>query len=283
MVYPISVMVPMLSDDVASRCLQPPGAGILRVTLISASHLKNTDTFSKSDPACFLTLHDDTTPVTKLSSMISNNLNPVWNESFEYVVQKACTKFAFQVYDIDGHLSLTSKAKTLLGSCEFFVGDLPADTPFEETLPLHIRDKQRGQLRYRAEWKPFGSLLQHRSEVLALQKSCESVAVMYCKIVSTESLPIQATSIRGVLGGSSCTKKVHIRTLHPRSQCSHGPQDCYVVVCVCLTQLLSDGHVVCVIGATSMYTPRYTIAEGVLEFSVGTIDDTNVAYTCASV
>lgn len=97
MVYPISVLVPVLSDEVASRCLQPPGAGILRVTLLSASHLKNTDTFSKSDPACFLTLHDDTAPVTKLSSMISNNLNPVWNESFEYIVNKASTKFAFQV------------------------------------------------------------------------------------------------------------------------------------------------------------------------------------------
>ncbi|RIA90263.1 C2 domain-containing protein [Glomus cerebriforme] len=71
--------------------------GVLRVTIVEARHLKDTDIFGKSDPYVKLILDKHNVQSTKPKS---NNLNPTYNEQFIFNINGQ-RKLAVQVWDKD--------------------------------------------------------------------------------------------------------------------------------------------------------------------------------------
>jgi Ca2+-dependent lipid-binding protein len=65
--------------------------GTLDVKLVEARNLKNTDFIGKSDPFAILFVRPIPSRMEK-SKVISNNLNPIWNESFKLVVEDPDTQ-----------------------------------------------------------------------------------------------------------------------------------------------------------------------------------------------
>lgn len=62
-----------------------PAVGVLRVTIISASHLPKTDLYGSCDPYCTASFEDGF--VTVKTEVKKNTLNPNWNETFLLPVQ----------------------------------------------------------------------------------------------------------------------------------------------------------------------------------------------------
>ncbi|KAL3838580.1 hypothetical protein ACJIZ3_023171 [Penstemon smallii] len=98
--WPVRNIVPILPGDYSSLELKP--VGTLEVKLIEAKELTNKDLIGKSDPFAKIfirPLHDKT----KTSKTINNQLNPIWNEHFEFVVEDVLTQqLTVRVYDDEG-------------------------------------------------------------------------------------------------------------------------------------------------------------------------------------
>eukprot|EP00668_Euglena_longa_P015743 GGOE01019884.1.p1 GENE.GGOE01019884.1~~GGOE01019884.1.p1 ORF type:complete len:963 (+),score=311.32 GGOE01019884.1:22-2889(+) len=127
--------------------LYEPPAGVLRVTVLGAKGLKNTDGGSLwsfvrtdvSDPYCLLSLGGDTYTTTT----ISNSLDPVWNDQkFDFVVAIAAQLLTVELYDDD-----VTNADDFLGRVVVNCGDLIAQP--DVWLPL---SDGPGQLHLSTEW-----------------------------------------------------------------------------------------------------------------------------------
>jgi Ca2+-dependent lipid-binding protein len=166
LVFPNRITVPVLSDEQLRTRSKPPGAGILRIHLEGATGLRNADLLGKSDPMCCMMLHDEDQEQTLTSSVRQNDLNPVWDEMFEFVVANPNANFEFHIYDVDDDV-LTSKVmrkdagsgfmgKEHLGSASMPFQDFPVDSPIRHIVPLlSSRKKPAGNLTVTATWKPF--------------------------------------------------------------------------------------------------------------------------------
>ncbi|XP_057824972.2 synaptotagmin-2 isoform X2 [Cryptomeria japonica] len=80
--WPKSLDIPILDDP---RAMKKP-VGMLNVKVIGASNLKKMDILGKSDPYVKLKLTGDKLQ-SKKTSVKMNNLNPEWNEAFNFVVK----------------------------------------------------------------------------------------------------------------------------------------------------------------------------------------------------
>lgn len=85
--------------------------GKLKVTVIKANDLKNMELLGKSDP--YVVVH--VRPLFKVKTQVKdNNLNPVWNETFEIIAEdKETQSLIFEVLvplclSPDSSLSLTT-------------------------------------------------------------------------------------------------------------------------------------------------------------------------------
>ncbi|ONK72371.1 uncharacterized protein A4U43_C04F18720 [Asparagus officinalis] len=81
--------------------------GVLEVKLVQAKGLANKDLVGKSDP--FVVAYIRPLPDRmKTSKTINNELNPIWNEHFEFIVKVVSTqRLIVKVYDDEGvHLEL---------------------------------------------------------------------------------------------------------------------------------------------------------------------------------
>ncbi|KGN46228.1 synaptotagmin-5 [Cucumis sativus] len=83
--------------DISELELKPQGR--LTVTVVKANNLKNMEMIGKSDP--YVVAH--VRPLFKLKTKtIENNLNPVWNEELDFIVEdKETQSIIFEVYDKD--------------------------------------------------------------------------------------------------------------------------------------------------------------------------------------
>ncbi|KAL6502094.1 Synaptotagmin-5 [Orobanche gracilis] len=98
--WPIRKIVPIIPGDYSY--LEVKTVGILEVKLIEAKELTNKDIIGKSDPfakICIRPLRDRT----KTSKTIDNQINPIWNEHFEFEVEDVSTQnLTVKVYDDEG-------------------------------------------------------------------------------------------------------------------------------------------------------------------------------------
>ena len=71
------------------------GGGKLKVKVLNGRSLQNKETFQTSDPYCRLELGT----VIHKTKYISSNLNPDWNEEFEFAVQPGQDVIALSIWD----------------------------------------------------------------------------------------------------------------------------------------------------------------------------------------
>jgi Ca2+-dependent lipid-binding protein len=153
--WPVRKVVPILPGDYSDLELKP--VGILEVKLVQAKELTNKDIIGKSDPYALLYIR----PLrnrTKKSKTINNDLNPIWNEHFEFIVEDASTQHLFvKVFDDEG-----LQSSELIGCTDIKLSELQPGKVKDVWLKL-VKDleiqrdnKNRGQVHLELLYCPFG-------------------------------------------------------------------------------------------------------------------------------
>ncbi|KAF3790977.1 Synaptotagmin-4 [Nymphaea thermarum] len=97
--WPHRIVVPLGGVDVDISELELRPQGKLQITVAKATDLKNMEMIGKSDPYVVLYIRPLFKSKTKV---IENNLNPVWDETFELIVEdKETQTVIFEVFDED--------------------------------------------------------------------------------------------------------------------------------------------------------------------------------------
>ncbi|EFJ23674.1 plant synaptotagmin [Selaginella moellendorffii] len=152
--WPMRQVVPILAGDYSD--LQLRTCGRLVVKVVQAKDLLNMDLFGKSDP--FAQLFIRPIPARrKRTKTIDNDLNPVWNEVFEFEIEDPATQKLFvHIFDED-----SVQASELIGSTQVPVRELQPGSLTEYWLPL-VKDlgnkkenKYRGQVQLELLYMPL--------------------------------------------------------------------------------------------------------------------------------
>ncbi|KMZ76038.1 Synaptotagmin-5 [Zostera marina] len=115
--WPVRIIIPIIPGDYSDLELKP--AGILEVKLVQARGLTNKDIVGKSDPFAKVYVRPIKDRIKK-SKTINNDLNPIWNEHFEFIVEDASTQnLVIKIYDDEG-----LGAAELIGCTRVYLNDL---------------------------------------------------------------------------------------------------------------------------------------------------------------
>ncbi|XP_019440707.1 PREDICTED: synaptotagmin-5-like isoform X2 [Lupinus angustifolius] len=153
--WPVRKVIPILPGDYSDLELKP--VGILEVKLVQAKDLTNKDFIGKSDPYAVLFVR----PIrdrTETSKTIDNDLNPIWNEHFEFIVEDVSTQhLTVKVHDSEG-LGLSD----LIGCAHIRLSELQPGKVKDVWLKL-VKDleiqrdnKNRGKVHLELLYYPFG-------------------------------------------------------------------------------------------------------------------------------
>ncbi|MBA0709046.1 hypothetical protein Golax_024117 [Gossypium laxum] len=147
--WPVRKIIPILPGDYSDLELKP--VGMLEVKLIQARDLTNKDIIGKSDPyaknlsfcACIFQ---------------NNDLNPIWNEHYEFIIEDATTQhLVVRIYDDEG-----VQASEFIGCAQVLLSELEPGKVKDVWLNL-VKDleiqrdsKYRGQVHLELLYCPFG-------------------------------------------------------------------------------------------------------------------------------
>ncbi|KAL5547749.1 hypothetical protein UlMin_002980, partial [Ulmus minor] len=153
--WPVRKIVPILPGDYSDLELKP--VGILEVKLVQAKDLTNKDLVGKSDPYAVLFIRPLRDRMKK-SKTINNDLNPIWNEHYEFVVEDETTQhLTVKIYDSEG-----LQNSELLGCARVNLHELQPGKVKDVWLKL-VKDldvardtKNRGQVHLELLYCPFG-------------------------------------------------------------------------------------------------------------------------------
>ncbi|XP_059635175.1 synaptotagmin-5-like [Cornus florida] len=153
--WPVRKVVPILPGDYSDLELKP--VGILEVKLVQAKELTNKDIIGKSDPFAVLYIRPLPDRM-KTSKVVNNQLNPIWNEHFEFIVEDESTQhLVVKVYDDEG-----IQQSELIGCAQIQLKHLEPGKVKDVWLPL-VKDlevqrdnKNRGQVHLELLYCPFG-------------------------------------------------------------------------------------------------------------------------------
>ncbi|CAI9765202.1 unnamed protein product [Fraxinus pennsylvanica] len=97
--WPHRIVVPIGGIPVDTSELELKPHGKLTITVLRANNLKNKELIGKSDPYSVVYIH----PLFKFKTKaIENNLNPVWNQTFELIAEdKETQSLIIEVFDKD--------------------------------------------------------------------------------------------------------------------------------------------------------------------------------------
>ncbi|XP_010053878.2 synaptotagmin-4 [Eucalyptus grandis] len=97
--WPHRIVVPIGGIPVDTSDLELKPQGKINVTVVKANDLKNMEMIGKSDPYVVVYIR----PLFKVKTkVVDNNLNPVWNQSFELIAEDKETQFlTVEVFDQD--------------------------------------------------------------------------------------------------------------------------------------------------------------------------------------
>ncbi|XP_009631332.1 synaptotagmin-5-like [Nicotiana tomentosiformis] len=153
--WPVRKIIPILPGDYSDLELKP--TGVLEVKLVQAKELTNKDLIGKSDPFAELYVRPIRDRMKK-SKTINNQLNPVWNEHFEFVIEDPLTQhLVVKIYDDEG-----LQAAELIGCAHIRLNELEPGKVKDVWLKL-VKDleiqrdqKNRGQVHLELLYCPYG-------------------------------------------------------------------------------------------------------------------------------
>lgn len=153
--WPVRKVIPILPGDYSDLELKPVGK--LEVKLVQAKGLTNKDIIGKSDPFAELYVRPVRDKIKK-SKIINNDLNPVWNEHFQFVVEDPLTQhLVIKIYDDEG-----LQASELIGCAHVKLNELEPGKVKDIWLPL-VKDleiqrdkKDRGHVNLELLYCPIG-------------------------------------------------------------------------------------------------------------------------------
>ncbi|KAM6544008.1 hypothetical protein CsatB_008455 [Cannabis sativa] len=154
--WPVRKIVPMIPGDYSDLELKPVGR--LEVKLVQAKDLSNKDMVGKSDPFAVLFIRP-LREKTKRSKTINNQLNPIWNEHFEFIVEDSSTQhLTIRIFDDEG-----IQTSELIGCSQTPLKDLEPGKVKNIWLKL-VKDlevqrdtKYRGEVQLELLYCPFGT------------------------------------------------------------------------------------------------------------------------------
>ncbi|RLN40363.1 synaptotagmin-5-like [Panicum miliaceum] len=127
--WPHRIVVPLGGVDVDVSDLELKPHGKLTVTVVRADSLKNKELIGKSDPYVVLFIRP---MFREKTSVIDDNLNPQWNETFELIAEdKETHALILEVFDED-----KMKQDKRLGIAKLPLSDLGMETVQEVNLQL---------------------------------------------------------------------------------------------------------------------------------------------------
>ncbi|XVE53594.1 hypothetical protein DITRI_Ditri03aG0014800 [Diplodiscus trichospermus] len=154
--WPVRKIIPILPGDYSDLELKP--VGTLEVKLVQAKGLANKDIVGKSDPFAVLFVRPLPGKM-KTSKTINNQLNPIWNEHYEFIVEDPSTQhLTVRVFDDEG-----VQGAELMGCAQVALKDLEPGKVKDIWLKL-VKDlvvqrdtKNRGQVQLELLYCPFGT------------------------------------------------------------------------------------------------------------------------------
>ncbi|XP_064354712.1 extended synaptotagmin-1 isoform X2 [Dromaius novaehollandiae] len=193
LVLPNRLLVPLVPDlPEAAQLRYPLPRGVVRVHLRAARDLQSKDRFmrglveGKSDP--YAVLRVGTQVVT--SRVIDDNLNPVWDEVYEFIVHEVPgQEIEVELFDKD------PDQDDLLGRMKLDLGEVLKARVLEEWFQL--QDGGRGRLHLRLEWLTLMSDASKLDEVLQRNRSIAakpdppSAAILVVYLDRAEELPLK--------------------------------------------------------------------------------------------
>ncbi|KAL5565370.1 hypothetical protein UlMin_028534 [Ulmus minor] len=179
--WPHRIVVPITPVDISDLELKPQGK--ITLTVVRANNLKNMEMIGKSDP--YVVVH--IRPLFKVKTkVIENNLNPVWNQTFELIAEdKETQSLTVEVYDQD-----IGQDKRL-GIAKLPLIELEAETEKEFELgllssldTLKVKDKKdRGSLTIKVFYHEFNkeesyAALEEEKRILETRKKLKAEGVI---------------------------------------------------------------------------------------------------------
>ena len=134
------------TDDTATYTNKP--TGILKVMIIEANNLKNADIFSKTDAFVRLCMKPKEEQIHK-TKVVKNNLNPIYNEMFEFMVTDVHTE----------HISVTVYAdkkmakNEMLGRKMIYISELKQNKIYNQWHKLD--NASMGSIHITIQYLPF--------------------------------------------------------------------------------------------------------------------------------
>ncbi|XP_036760162.2 extended synaptotagmin-3 isoform X12 [Manis pentadactyla] len=179
LVLPNRVTVPVKKGLDVTSLRFPLPCGVIRVHLLEAEKLAQKDSFlgiqGKSDPYAKVSIGLQNFR----SRTISKNLNPTWNEVFEFIVYEVPGQdLEVDLYDED------PDKDDFLGSLQICLGDVMTNRAVDEWFVLN--DTTSGRLHLRLEWL---SLITD-PDALAEDQSGSSTAILVVFLESACNLPV---------------------------------------------------------------------------------------------
>ncbi|CAJ0599487.1 unnamed protein product [Cylicocyclus nassatus] len=221
-VLPNEIVVPLAPNVDVTKLFFPEPDGVIRLKIVEAKNLENRDISfirkGKSDPYCEIQVGSQFLK----TKTIDNDLNPVWNEYFEAVVDQAHgQKLRIEVFDED------QGQDEELGRLSIELKDIQAKGSIDTWLPLEAC--KHGDLHLKATWMNLSKEKRHlekqewESEWLQADKPIHP-ALLMVYVDSVSDLPYPKAKLEPspfvevTLGKNSQRTPVKVKTVNPLYQ-----------------------------------------------------------------
>ncbi|XP_040365586.1 synaptotagmin-4 isoform X1 [Rosa chinensis] len=202
--WPVRNIIPIVPGDYSDLELKP--VGTLEVKLVEAKELTNKDIVGKSDPFAVIFIR----PLpdrTKTSKVIDNDLNPIWNEHYEFIVEDQSTqRLTVRIFDDEG-----LQAAEFIGCCQIPLSSLEPGKVKDVWLKL-LKDleiqrdtKYRGQVHLELLYCPYGTdgnivnPFDHDFSLTSLEKALKIENLTKAELRKISTKKKKEMFIRGVL------------------------------------------------------------------------------------
>ncbi|ORX79169.1 hypothetical protein K493DRAFT_321089 [Basidiobolus meristosporus CBS 931.73] len=211
----------VIKGGVLSAGRLAPPIGAVRLELISAKKLKNTDLIGKADPYVIVSVANKQKARTEV---IEDNLNPIWNETHFIGVRNPRETFVLEVYNWDNYSKDTLMGSTSINVSEL-LGPQVAEGYYGEgevkeyEQVIQLENKDRGTIHFKAHFYPIDPIARseekHEEEVTTDKGEINETAAVE-KLEETAPEPIDYTRFStGLLSLDTCFAEYNKKVTDP--------------------------------------------------------------------